>query len=62
VELLWAREHLGLLEEAAVKYELDARTLKAVAAAAMAAPMSYVTVEVGNYLADEDEPEGAKAA
>jgi uncharacterized protein YuzE len=36
VELLWAGEHLGLLEAAAQKYDLDAPSLKA---AAVAAPM-----------------------
>ncbi|HXF31490.1 MAG TPA: hypothetical protein VN522_08205 [Solirubrobacterales bacterium] len=54
VELLWTTKHLELLDAAAEKYDLDARALKAVAAAAMAAPMSYVTVEVGERVADEE--------
>jgi uncharacterized protein YuzE len=58
VELLWTTEYLGLLDTAADKYDLDARALKAVAACAMAAPMGYVTVEVGERVADE---EGAHA-
>jgi uncharacterized protein YuzE len=59
VELLWTSEHLQLLDVAAEKYDLDARALKAVAAAAMAAPMRYVTVEVGNYTADAEEAQAA---
>jgi uncharacterized protein YuzE len=47
VELLWATEHLELLDAAAVRYGLDADALKAAAAASMAAPLRYVTVEVG---------------
>ena len=47
VELLWTSEHLGLLDAAAEKYDLDAPALKAVAACAMAAPMRSVKVEVG---------------
>jgi uncharacterized protein YuzE len=46
-ELLWTTKHLGLIDVAAEKYDLDAQGLKAVAAAAMAAPRRYVTVEVG---------------
>jgi uncharacterized protein YuzE len=46
VELLWTSTHLELLDDAAERYDLDARALKAAAAAAMAAPLSYVTVEV----------------
>lgn len=61
VELLWTSEHLELLDAASEKYDLDARALKAVAAAAMAAPMRYVTVEVADYTADEEEAEAASA-
>lgn len=59
VELLWTSEHLALLDAAAEKYDLDARALRAVAACAMAAPMSYVTVEVGKCVADEEEAQAA---
>lgn len=45
VELLWTTEHLGLIDVAAEKYDLDAQALKTVAAAAMAAPLRYVTVD-----------------
>lgn len=63
VELLWTTENLQLLEAAAERYGLDVRGLRAVAAAAMAAPMSYVTVEVGERVADDEEnQEEAKAA
>jgi len=54
VELLWASDYLNLLDAAAEKYDLDIRALKAVAAGAMAAPMSYVTVEVSKNLAEEE--------
>jgi hypothetical protein len=47
VELLWASENLDLLDDAAEKYGLDARELRTAAAAAMAAPFRFVTVEVG---------------
>jgi uncharacterized protein YuzE len=47
VELLWTTEHLDLFDAAAEQYDLDAIALKAIAAAAMAAPLRYVTVEVG---------------
>jgi hypothetical protein len=47
VELLWTSRNLGLLDDAAKKYGLDAQALKVAAAAAMAAPFRYVTVEVG---------------
>jgi uncharacterized protein YuzE len=46
VELLWASEHLEFLDLAAEQYGLPLPALKAVTAAAMAAPMRYVTVEV----------------
>lgn len=46
VELLWTSRHLDLIDVAAEQYDLDAQALKAVAAAAMAAPLRYVTVEV----------------
>jgi uncharacterized protein YuzE len=46
VELLWTSDHIELLDAAAEKYDIDADTLKAVAAAAMAAPLRYVAVEV----------------
>jgi len=46
VELLWATEHLDLLDAAAEQYNLDGLGLKAAAAAAIAAPLRYVTVEV----------------
>jgi uncharacterized protein YuzE len=59
VELLWTSEHLELLDTAAEKYDLDARALKAVAACAMAAPMGYVTVEVGEPVAGEEEAQAA---
>ena len=63
VELLWTTEHLELLDVASEKYDLDARALKATAAGAMAAPMHYVTVEVSELTADEEEAaEKAKAA
>ncbi len=45
LELLDATEHLGLIDIAAERFELDAADLHAVAAAAMAAPLRYVTVE-----------------
>jgi uncharacterized protein YuzE len=47
VELLWTSKHLDLLDVAAERYDLDTYALKAIVAAAMAAPMRYVTVEVG---------------
>jgi uncharacterized protein YuzE len=47
VELLWATENFGLLDDAADQYDLDAQALKAAAAAAMAAPLRFVTVDVG---------------
>jgi uncharacterized protein YuzE len=50
VELLWATEHLDLLDAAGEKYDLDAGALRAAAAAAIAAPMRYVTVEVGEAM------------
>ena len=40
-------ESLGLLDDAAEQYDLDAQALKAAAAAAMAAPLRFVTVDVG---------------
>jgi uncharacterized protein YuzE len=51
VELLWTTKHLDLIDVAAEKYDLDAQALKAVAAAAMAAPLRYVTVEVAAAIA-----------
>jgi uncharacterized protein YuzE len=51
VELLWTTEHLDLIDTAAEQYDLDATALKAIAAAAMAAPLRYVTVEVGAEMA-----------
>ncbi len=51
VELLWTTKHLDLIDVAAEQYELDVASLKAVAAAAMAAPLRYVTVEVGAAVA-----------
>jgi uncharacterized protein YuzE len=51
VELLWTSKHLELLDDAAEKYGLDARALRAAAAAAMAAPLGYVTVEVDAAIA-----------
>ena len=62
VELLWTTKHLELLDAAAEKYDLHARALKATAAGAMAAPMHYVTVEVGEYLTDDEEPTATQAA
>ncbi len=63
VELLWTTEHLELLDTAAEKYDLDARALKATAAGAMAAPLHYVTVEVSELTADDEEvAEKAQAA
>jgi hypothetical protein len=47
VELLNPREHLGLLDKAAERYELDAEKLKAAAGAALAAPDRVVTLEFG---------------
>ncbi|HEY5332954.1 MAG TPA: hypothetical protein VIJ21_05345 [Solirubrobacterales bacterium] len=41
-----AIRHLDLIDAAAEKYNLDAQALKATAAAAMAAPLRYVTVDV----------------
>jgi uncharacterized protein YuzE len=46
VELLYTKKYFHFLEVAAEQYELDIDALKAVAAAAKAAPMRYVTVEV----------------
>jgi uncharacterized protein YuzE len=62
VELLWTSKHLELLDAAAEQHDLDPLALKAVAAGAMAAPMRYVIVEIGKYLADDEHPETAKAA
>jgi uncharacterized protein YuzE len=45
VELLRTTRHLDLIDAAAEKYNLDAQALKATAAAAMAAPLRYVTVD-----------------
>ncbi len=59
VELLWTSRNLQLLDIAADKYDLDARALRAVAACAMAAPMGYVTVEVGECVADEEKAQPA---
>jgi uncharacterized protein YuzE len=59
VELLWTSDHLELLDAAAEKYDLDTRALKATAAGAMAAPMRYVTVEVSELTADEEEAQAA---
>jgi uncharacterized protein YuzE len=47
VDLLGTRKYLHLLDAAAEQYDLDLDALKAAAAAAIAAPMRYVTVEVG---------------
>ena len=46
VDLLGTKRYLHLLDVAAEQYDLDLDALKAAAAAAMAAPMRYVTVEV----------------
>jgi uncharacterized protein YuzE len=63
VELLWTSKHLALLDEAAARYDLDARALRAAVAGAMAAPMRYVEVEVSALTADEEEAaEEAQAA
>jgi uncharacterized protein YuzE len=50
VELLYAEEYFHFLEVAAKQYDLDLDALKAAAAAAKAAPMRYVTVEVGEFV------------
>jgi hypothetical protein len=50
IELLWASEHLHLLDQAAQQYGLDARALRVAAAAAMAAPLYFVEVEVGEEM------------
>jgi uncharacterized protein YuzE len=50
VELLWASKHLHLLDHAAQQYDLDARALRVAAAAAMAAPLHFVEVEVGEEM------------
>ena len=47
VELLYTKDYFHFLEVAATQYDLDIDALKAAAAAAQAAPMRYVTVEVG---------------
>jgi uncharacterized protein YuzE len=52
VELLHASERLILLDVAAEKYKLDVKSLRAAAAAAMAAPLRFVTVEVGGKMPD----------
>jgi uncharacterized protein YuzE len=62
VELLWTTEHLQLLEAACEKYDLDVIALRSAAAAAMAAPMRYVTVEVGERAAGEAASKEAQAA
>jgi uncharacterized protein YuzE len=46
VELLYAKDYFHFLDVAAVQYALDIAALKAAAAAAKAAPMRYVTVEL----------------
>jgi uncharacterized protein YuzE len=46
VELLWTKEHFHLLEVAAAQYDLDVDALRAAGAAAIAAPLRYVTVNV----------------
>jgi uncharacterized protein YuzE len=46
VELLWTKEYFRFLDVAAEQYDLDIEAIKATAAAAKAAPMRYVTVEV----------------
>lgn len=50
VELLWVTENLRLLDAAAEQYDLDARSLKAAAGAAMAAPFYFVDVKVGEEM------------
>jgi hypothetical protein len=50
VELLCTSRSLGLLDDAAAQFGLDAQVLKVAAAAAMAAPFRYVTVEVGDLM------------
>jgi uncharacterized protein YuzE len=46
IELLWTKEYFHFLDVAAEQYDLDIDALKAAAAAAKAAPMRFVTVEV----------------
>jgi uncharacterized protein YuzE len=46
VELLYTKDYFHFLDVAAEQYGLDIEALKAAAAAAKAAPMRYVTVEV----------------
>jgi len=47
VELLYTKRYFHFLAVAAKQYDLDIDALMAAAAAARAAPMRYVTVEVG---------------
>lgn len=47
VSLLYPREELRLLDEAADRFELDAGVLRAAAQAALALPDREVTVEAG---------------
>jgi uncharacterized protein YuzE len=46
VELLWTKKYFRFLDVAAEQYDLDIDALKAAAAAAKAAPMRFVIVEV----------------
>jgi uncharacterized protein YuzE len=57
VDLLYTQDYFFLLDAAAEQYDLDLDGIKAAAAAAMAAPMRYVTVEV-----EPEEPDVALAA
>lgn len=50
VELLYTKDYFHFLEVVARQYDLDIDALKAAAAAAQAAPMRYVTVEVGESI------------
>jgi uncharacterized protein YuzE len=54
IDLLYTKDYIHLLDVAAEQYDLDIDGIKAAAAAAIAAPMRYVTVEV--------EPEEADVA
>jgi uncharacterized protein YuzE len=53
VEIQNPRKYIHLLDVAAEQYDLDVRALKATAAAAMAAPMLLVTVEVEEEAEEE---------
>jgi hypothetical protein len=59
IQLLGADEDITPLDEAAERFDLDAEGLRAGARAALAAPNREIHIEVGKYLADDDEAQAA---